>query len=161
MTYWDSMDSIGVILDSSLFIIAALVSFFLWITIRSLLKRRGTRCRTSVRNVTSAGCIGLLALGEGVAWFVFSNIDLPLPYTVYAESYTRSKFNNIRIGDSEEHLFELIGKPLRLSEEGGIDVLFYSTARQGTMGSYWQRIVFVDRTTRTVNGKLATFYTGL
>ncbi len=161
MRYWDNVDSIGIVMDTFPFVLAALTSWFLWWLAALVFKIRGRWERPVVKAGTFVCFVAFLAIAESVALFVFVRIDLPLPPTVYAVDYVRSEYNEVRVGDSEEHLYELIGKPLRVSEWNEDEILFYSLADNGIMGSYWLRCVSINKSTRKVSGKVASFYTGL
>lgn len=108
--------------------------------------------------------LGFAGLVIGAQWGAFalvSHVDFPVPATRYGDSYSREKFNELRVGDSTDRVYRLLGIPLREFSTKTDRVLFYSAPDGGALGSYWARCVFIDLATGSVSGKLASFYTGI
>lgn len=108
--------------------------------------------------------LGLAGVVIGAQWGAFAlvtHVDFSVPATRYGDNYSREKFNELRIGDSMDRVYQLLGSPLKEFSTETDRILFYSAPDGGALGSYWARCVFIDLATGNVRGKLASFYTGV
>lgn len=55
--------------------------------------------------------LSISGLSVGTFW-VFRNVEFPLPRTMFAPNYSRVAFNRIRVGDKADMVYRSLGKPI-------------------------------------------------
>lgn len=105
-------------------------------------------CRGATTKFGAAYLTGLVTLSVlSAALFLF---EIPRPPTRYAEGYSRLAFNEIRVGDSEMRVRELLGDPLPL-EWVEDHILHYTWPAKGRGGrAYVRRVIVLDPKVRDV-----------
>ena len=156
-------EQFGIVVDLTVWLGSPLMAGFLaWYGMRLFWGPAGgmpTRWKTGLRFalVFSAALGGL---------WIARNLDLGVPATDFAPGYTRQRFNQVRVGDSEARVKELLGEPIRVMEyeEVGIAYWYFSWPRTtsapgvGSLSNnYWKRTVALDMTSRHVVRKHCQF----
>lgn len=136
-------DKLSIIMQAYMPVAVPFGFLFLWF--RRLLSGKSPQSTKSQTAGYWRTTLGLLL--AGVLAFAGSSVEFPLPPTRYAEGYTRLAFNRIKPGDSREHVYELLGEPLREVTEQRTERIYRGlglSVHVSDGGSYGAWIVRVD-----------------
>jgi outer membrane protein assembly factor BamE (lipoprotein component of BamABCDE complex) len=112
-------------------------------------QRLGKGKYTLILVLSTLALLGFLyfqgAVYEGAAALFFGD------ETVYSPGYSETAFRRISVGDTKEHVLNLLGKPL--SEANGHGLVWIYTTQKAARGMYRVRIIRINNSGVVVEKK--------